>query len=260
MNPTGAQVSADEYLRDILRREDVDAGPRSPLRALQMEVQAFCSAIPGVKLIDVYPTGAFEKGTANKTGVHIDFLASFAPTTPVPTGDLFEALYEVIESEGHETVRRDVSVALMLGDIPVDIVPGRREAMTSDAHEIWLSRFGRPVKTNLTQHILDIRASGRREEIRVLKVWRDQQGLDFPSFNLELSVLAALRRRPAGDLAHNVWTVLGYLESLFAARSILDPANANNILSDQMSPAGKETIRRAAMAARQARAWAEIIA
>lgn len=259
MSPTGVQVSADEYLRDILAREEVDAGRRSPLRALQAEIRGLCGSIPGAKLLDVYPTGGFEKGTANRSGIHIDFLASFAPASILPTGDMFEEVFDAVAAEGHETVRRDVSVALMLGNVPVDIVPARREAMTADVHEIWLSRHRRTVKTNLTQHVLDAQASGRHEEIRVIKIWRDQQGLDFPTFYLELSVVAALRRRPRADLAQNVWTVLGYLETLFAARSILDPTNANNILSDQMTPAGKETVRRAAQFARAARAWSEII-
>ena len=259
MSDVGTIQSADEYLRGILAREEIDAGRRSPLRALKETVAALCRELPGTMLLGVHPTGAFEKGTANVSSVHIDFLASFAPTTVVPTGELFEAIFEVVTDAGYEAVRRDVSVALMLGDIPVDIVPARREAMTTDVHEIWLSRHGRPVKSNLTQHILDLQASGRQEEIRVLKVWRDQHGLDFPSFYLDLSVLAALRRMPKGDLARNVWTVLGYFETLFSARSILDPANANNILSDQMSPASKETVRRAAQAARASRAWVEII-
>lgn len=259
MNALGPLASPDVYLRDILAREAIDAGPRSPLRALRKTITGFCGELPGTRLIDVYPTGAFEHGTANASGIQIDFLASFAPTTVVPVGDLFEAIVEMVELAGHEAVRRDVSVALMLGDTPVDIVPGRRESMHSDVHEIWLSRLARPVKTNLTQHMLDVQAAGRAEEIRLIKVWRDQHNLDFPSLYLELSVIAALRRRGPGDLASNVWTVLGYLESLFSARSMLDPANANNILSDQLSPAGKEAIRRAAQAARAARAWVEIV-
>ena len=131
--------------------------------------------------------------------------------------------------------------------------------MITDVHELWLNRLGRMVKTNLTQHVLDTVAGGRREEIRIVKIWRDQQGLDFPSFYLELSVLAALKRRPAGTLAENVWAVFGYLESLFPARSVLDPVNAINIVSDLLGPPEKEAIRKAAQYARAGRAWSEIV-
>jgi hypothetical protein len=259
MESLAAPVSADSYLREILARESIDSGIRSPLRALEADVLGLCRDFCGSDLLEVHPTGAFEKGTANASGVSIDFLASFSPASPVPVHDLYEALFDGLQSEGLEPVRRDVSVALMLDGIAVDIVPGKREAMITDVHEIWLTRLGRPVKTNLTQHVLDAVACGRRDEIRVLKIWRDQHGLDLPSFYLERSAVAALRQQPLGTLAENVWAALGYLEKLFPARSILDPANANNIVSDQLGSPAKDTVRKAAQYARSGRAWAEII-
>jgi hypothetical protein len=258
MGGTVATVSADEYLRAILEREAVDIGMRSPLRGYERDVSAACREL-GIKLLEIYPTGGFEKGTANASSVSIDFLASFAPTATETTHEIYEALFETLRTRRLEPVKRDVSIALLLDGIAIDIVPGKREAMISDMHEIWIPRLERSVKTNLTQHILDAIGSGRREEVRIMKIWRDQQGLDFPSFYLELSINAALRRQPQGALAANVWAVLGYLETFFPARSILDPVNANNIVSDQLTSADKDAIRKAAQYARAGRAWSEII-
>ena len=53
--------------------------------------------------------------------------------------------------------------------------------------------------------------SGRTEEIRVLKLWRRQKGIEFPSFYLELTVINALSGRRSGELAANVWTAFAYL-------------------------------------------------
>jgi hypothetical protein len=252
-------VSADEYLRGILAREAVDSATRSPLRALDGEVLRVLKAVTAGRRMELYPTGAFEKGTANSSGRQIDFLASFAPTTTDTVGHLYGQIFGTLDKLGYEPRRRDVSIAVTLKNVVLDIIPARREAMMSDVHEVWLPRLGKIVKTNLTQHILDIQASGRREEIRVIKIWRDRQGLDFPSFYLELSVIAALRRRPQAALAENVWAVLGYLESLFPARSALDPVNAVNIVSDLIGPPQKEAIRKAAQYARAGRAWSEIV-
>lgn len=252
-------VSADEYLRQILEREAVDASARSPLRALGTEVAAFIRRHAGNGLFDLYPIGGFERGTANRSGRSIDFLASFSPQVTAHAGDIYERLFDLLARHGHEPERRHVSISFKLKDAIVDLVPGKREAMTTDVHELWLDPLQRPIKTNPTQHILDIAASGRREEIRIIKIWRDQVGLDFPGFYLELSVLAALRRRPQGPLADDVWAVFGYLEGMFPARSILDPVNANNIVSDQLSAVAKDAIRKAAQVARGGRAWSEII-
>jgi hypothetical protein len=252
-------VSADEYLRGILAREAVDSAMRSPLRGLDGEVRRVLRGATEGRRMELYPTGAFEKGTANASGRQIDFLASFAPTTTDTVGHLYAQMFSTLDKLGYEPLRRDVSIAITLKNVTLDIIPARREAMMSDVHEVWLPRLKRAIKTNLTQHILDTQASGRREEIRIIKIWRDQQGLDFPSFYLELSVIAALKRRPQAALAENVWAVFGYLENLFPARSVLDPVNAINILSDLLDAAGKDAIRKAAKYARAGRAWSEIV-
>ena len=53
--------------------------------------------------------------------------------------------------------------------------------------------------------------------------------------------------------------MFGYLANLFPARSLLDPANANNIVSDQMTAAQRDAVRKAAQYARAGRSWHDII-
>lgn len=254
-----AGVTASSYLRGILAREAVAIGMRSPFRLLEPEIEGVCRRWAGRTLLEVYPTGAFEKGFANRSGVVIDFLVSLAPDSHYVLADAYDGLCAALADEGLSPVRRSVSIAVTLRGWSVDIIPARRVGPNTDEHAVFLTRTGRPTVTNLTQHVLDGIACGRRDEIRLIKLWRDQRGLDFPSFYLELAVIAALRRRAAADLADNVWTVFGYLEALFAARSQLDPANANNIVSDQLTPAQKDAVRRAAQYARAGRSWHDII-
>ena len=252
-------MSASSYLRDILAREAVNAGMQSPLRLLESEIEGICRRWAGSALLEVYPTGGFEKGTANRSGTAIDFLVSLAPDTEYLPAEAYEALYHTFDDAGLSPKRRDVSIGVKLRGMTVDIVPARRLARTTDEHELFLRRTGATVITNLTQHVLDGIACGRRDEIRIVKLWRDQMGLDLPSFNLELAVVAALRRQSAGALADNVWEVFGYLANLFPARSLLDPANANNIVSDQMTAAQRDAVRKAAQYARAGRSWHDII-
>lgn len=260
MSEIAVNVTATGYLRDILWRELIDAGMQSPLRQYEAGIEDICRRWAGRHLVEVYPTGAFEKGTANRSGTAIDFLVSLSPAANYSMRDVYETLFVALGDAGLEPARRDVSIRVQLDGVGVDIVPARRVALSVDDHVLFQRRTGKTLTTNLTQHVLDVIACGRRDEVRILKLWRDQQGLDLPSFNLELAVLAALRRRPpGGDLADNVWAVLGYLETLFAARSLLDPANANNIASDQMTAAQKETVCEAARYTRAGRSWQEIV-
>ncbi len=252
-------MSADEYLLDVLARETVDTEPDSPFRGLVDDIADYGRRLAGGGLLATYPVGGSEHGTANATGRPIGFLYSFSPRLPDSVAKLYEGLFLLLDRLGYEPQRRDAGIAFLYKNVPIDIIPAKREAMTGEVHELWISRSKRAVKTSPLAHARHIRESGRIDEIRCLKIWRDQIGLDFPSFHLELSVLAALRNRPQGALADNVWAVFGYLETLFPARSLLDPFNANNIVSDHLDAAGKDAVRKAASLARSGRPWSQII-
>jgi hypothetical protein len=247
-------------LRAILHREAGDTGADAPLRRLEAEIERLCQIWAGRHLLEVYPAGAYEKGTANQSGVSIDFVVSLSPQTPFRMREIYESLHGALEREGLEPVRRPVALGLRLEGATIDIIPAKRESIANDIHEIYSSRREAAMKTNLTHHVLDTVEAGRREEIRILKLWRDQHGLEFPSFYLELATVAALRKRPLGELSDNVWHALGYFAQLFVARATLDPANANNVVSEELGTAQKMAIARAAAEIRTSgRPWSEIV-
>jgi hypothetical protein len=102
-------------------------------------------------------------------------------------------------------------------------------------------------------HINQVAASGRQNEIRILKLWRDQKRLDFPSFFLELVVIEALPWHVAGTLSNNVWHALEHIKAKIATTRIVDPANTNNVISADLSSAEKATLSIAAGSRRPSR-------
>ena len=99
---------------------------------------------------------------------------------------------------------------------------------------------------------------GRARETRIIKLWRDQRALDFPSFYLELTVIDALAGR-SGALSTNVWTVFEYLRDRFINARVVDPANTNNIISDDLNNAERLKIAAAAGVTMQASTWGQIV-
>ena len=97
-----------------------------------------------------------------------------------------------------------------------------------------------------------------RQKSRILKLWRDQKHLDFPSFYLELTTINALSGA-RGTLSQNVWATLEYLRDKFSNARVVDPANTNNIISDDLSAAGKASIAAAARQAVNASDWNQIV-
>lgn len=78
-------------------------------------------------------------------------------------------------------------------------------------------------------------------EIRLMKIWRQCHGLDFPSFYLEIMVIRAL----AGcqnNLESNVQRALKYINENLETACVIDPSNTNNIISDDLTQAEKKAI------------------
>ena len=90
-----------------------------------------------------------------------------------------------------------------------------------------------------------------------MKLWRNQKGLDFPSFCLELATIEALSGA-RGTLSQNVWSVFQFLRDKFPNARIIDPANTNNIASDDLTATDRGKIKAAAAQALAATNWNQI--
>lgn len=151
-----------------------------------------------------------------------------------------------------------MSVAVVVGGYKVDLVPGRRQSGVGNDHSLFLSKANTWTKTNVKTHIADVRKSRRYGEIRILKLWRDQRGLHFPSFYLELATIRALRNRRMISLCRNVEVALTFFRDNLISSRFLDPANTANVISNELSLAEKSRIATAAGAALRGR-WCDLV-
>ncbi len=101
--------------------------------------------------------------------------------------------------------------------------------------------------------------AGRQQETRILKLWRNQKGIEFPSFYLELATIEALRNTYNGSLGERVSRVLSYLSDAWPNARFVDPANTNNIISDDLTAAEKLAVSAAAKRAIAAPTWSEVV-
>jgi hypothetical protein len=251
---------ADLYLRRILQREAVDTSPTSALRLVEATLWPVIWTWANGHLLSVAPSGSFSKGTANASGTDIDLFVSVSQTAIEGLREIYNTLERALQYAGYTTRRQNVSINVTVGGHSVDLVPAKRQNFFLEDHSLYRRKADSWTKTNVAVHALTVSSSGRTEEIRILKLWRDQLGLDFPSFYLELTVLRALGALSTyGDLSGNVWKVFAYLRDGFVTARVQDPANTNNIISEDLTVAEKEKVRVAAMHALAAKYWSQIV-
>jgi len=251
-------MTADEYLLTILQRENVDTGFFSPVRNVQARVEPIIREWACGQLLAVSPSGSFAKGTANHSGTDIDLFISLAHDTTQTLKEIYNSLYTRMSVKGYAAKRQNVSINVRVDGYSVDLVPGKRQDSYDDDHSLYRRKADTWTKTNVTTHINHVRQGYRINESRIIKLWRDQKSLDFPSFYLELTVINALRLQ-LGTLSDNVWKVFEYLRDSFFNARVVDPANTNNIISDDLTVPERAKIKVAAIQARNATNWNQIV-
>jgi hypothetical protein len=252
-------ISPDQYLRNILIREAIPAGLYTPLNVCKTTLVPILQNWAGEYLAAITPSGSFAKGTANRSGTDIDIFVSLQSETRETLKEVYDKLHDHLRGKGFTPRRQNVSLGIKVNGFDVDIVPAKRQDSHSQDHSLYRSKADTWTKTNVARHIDVVANCGRRDEIRILKLWRNQKGLDFPSFYLELSAIEALRNTYSIGLSGNVVTCLMYLRDRFPLARIVDPANTNNILSDELTAMQKAMIASAAKDALSAASWDRVV-
>jgi hypothetical protein len=140
----------------------------------------------------------------------------------------------------------------------VDVIPACRDGESS-GNLLFNKRSGRDVHTDIARHVHLVGNSGRQQEICALKIWRERMSLDFPSLYLEATVLQALGSERFGQEADNTLAVLRYLSQRFEQAVVRDPANADNVLSNDLSAGDKKAIATAAREALYDENWKKVL-
>jgi hypothetical protein len=252
-------LEGDEYLRPLLAREAVDNSTTSPFLRVQAELMPLLRNWAGINLIGVYPSGSFAKGTAVRSGTDIDLFVSLGEPEHRPLRALYESLFDMLVAAGYKPRRQNVSLNICLKGSSVDLVPAHRQNVETDDHSLYVSKNDTWIKTNVTKHIAYVRAAKRQNETRIVKLWRNQHSLEFPSFYLEMAVIRVLAARATPYLSANVYAVFEYLRDALVYARFVDPANSNNILSDTLNETEKRTVAKAAREALSCSRWREIV-
>lgn len=250
-------MTGDEYVETVLKKYEVPRGPTSPAERLGAAVAGPIRGWASSQLSELFYSGSYAK----ETGVHgvsdVDIFISLKADTSLK--EIYDGLYSVAERNSWSPRLQNVSVGVTIGGTRGDLVPGRVQSGSQNYHSLYMRKKDSWTQTNVSLHVNTVKNSGRLKEIRTVKIWRMLHGFDFPSLYLELFAIDALSGRSRFTLAENVLHVLRTLGTALATARIVDPANTNNILSDDLTQTEKQRI--AAQAAQSAREqyWGRII-
>ena len=218
--------------------------------------------------IAIVNSGSRAKGTAISLASDVDYLVSLTSDCNASKGGLkptYNELYTVLNGYYPNARKQNVSIRLYINGLEIDVTPARKQTGNTNYHSMYVSKLDTWKQTNVQKHITDISQSGRLNEIKILKIWRELHGLDFPSVYLEylLTSKILLGKAKGNDyLASNVWFVFGELakntNNPLSAR-VEDPANSANILSDLLTTVEKNRIIAQARTTFASPTWGQVV-
>jgi len=229
------------------------------LRNLRQQIEGQLSILEGSPRF--YYGGSFGKRTMIRASYDLDLVMYWPHTANYLIKGIYDAVGQVLRR--HWTVVNSKTVAWVLpfqGGFHIDVVPGR--ALDAQYYEANLHRShtGTTLKTSLKRHIDTVRNSGRADAIRLMKLWRAQKSVPFKkNFLLELMTIEGCKGQPSNDLEAQLNAALRYIRDNILSCNVLDPANSNNSLSDDLDANTRSLIYYRADEAIKATYWSQVL-
>ena len=249
-------MSADEYLQNLLQKYTVNvAGAKDAGNTIYPVLEKWGNQY----LNNASYSGSLAKGTGISASTDADIFLSVSSTAPGTLADMYLSLYNAVTAAGYTARKQDVSIGVTVNGYSIDLVPGRRQSQYGSDHSLYRNKKATWTQTNVDIHISYVTGSNRIREIRILKLWRLQHGLSISSFYLEMAAIDSLQYARVGDTAANVWHALEHFRDKIETTQYIDPANTNNIVSDDCSRAEKTAIAVKARESLGKKTWEEIV-
>jgi hypothetical protein len=249
-------MTADEYLISILKKYEVN---RAGAEAAGNSIYPIIQKWGGDSLLNAEFSGSLAKGTAVSIGTDADIFLSLSSTVNETLENIYDSLCKAITDAGYVARKQNVSIGTESNGYSIDLVPGRRQSQYGNDHSLYVRKISSWTKTDVKKHISYVQNSGRTDEIRLLKIWRQLHKLEFPSFFLEMAAIDSLANARSGYLATNMLTCLDFIRDNIKTVKYIDPANTNNIVSNSCTVAEKAIIAVQAASSRAQSNWESIV-
>lgn len=249
-------MSGLSYLQGVLNKYEVDiSGAKAAGNIIYPVIQKW----GGNVLLKAEFSGSISKGTAVKLATDADIFLSISSDCTSTLAQIYNTLCSEVSNAGYPVRKQNVSIGTTVSGHKIDLVPGKRQSQRGNDHSLYKRKTDSWTKTNISTHIEYVKKSGRIDEIKLAKIWRELHELEFPSFYLEMVVIDALKYSVQGDLPGNFLKVLDFFRDNLISARYIDPANTNNVISDDITAGQKNLIASQARQSRIQQNWQDIV-
>ena len=256
----------EKYLLDIIDRHQPRQlkGQSARIIRLESELQSWAQDC----FMGIHNSGSHARGTATSVSSNVKLLLLLSNACHRNAGGIrssFESLHGFLIERYRDVKKHRVSLRLRLNGMDIDITPARMNLGETGLHTLYQVDDAKILETSILQHTDDAQAAARAAETKLIKIWFDQHGIQWPAIYVDYLVPTKLLAniKPEKDtLALNFMHMIRQLAKRDfnpLLEDFEDPANQENLLSELMSEQDKRTAIKAAQQALMARALDGVI-
>jgi len=253
-------MSNETYLRQVLNNQNLSQYQLTNLRNLRDKIQRqLRDNLSGNPRF--YYGGSYGKNTLIRASYDLDIVIYWPSNSQSSIQDIYKGVGSVLQKHWKPVRSKRVGWELSFeGDFHIDVIPGKLFSSDDKYAFLYNSRTNNRFQTSIKIHIDTIKDSGRRDVIRLMKLWKKRKNVPITSFILEQMVIDGCkeRRTSLSDLEPQLNASFHYINNNILTKRILDPANSNNIISNELSKEEKIRIKRLANQAIEAKKWSEV--
>lgn len=193
--------------------------------------------------------GSKAKGTMIAENYDLDIVCYFPHDKDATIKEIHDSVQRVLSLK--YVIKPKASAVRIKGidnnvetDYHIDVVPGK--FIESDDGDVFLHVvYGEKerIQTNIDTHIAYVKDSGCQDVIKLMKIWKERNGVPFKTFVLEIAIVETLKGlNNKDDFSRSLRKIFTFLRDEIESVRLLDPANSNNIVSESISGGDKTII------------------
>lgn len=252
-------MSNEDYLKGLLQQQNLTTEEDTALRNLRNTIEG--QLRNGLRNVErVYYAGSFGKNTMIRSQYDLDLVVYWGSNCVFTLQNIYNSVGNVLRKNWTHVNSKTVAWELPFqGGFHIDVVPGRALDSSFKYANLYRTDTQKSLQTSIKVHIDKVRNSGRRDMIRLMKLWRKTKSVPFKkSLALELITIDGCSGTSTDNLERQLLSVFRYITDNILTARLVDPANTNNIISDDIVYSDKLAIQAAARAALNATYWSQV--
>lgn len=250
-------MTGHEYLLTVLEKQKMLDRDLATLRKLRQEIEGVLWSEYSRNNPRFYYGGSYGKKTMIRENYDLDIVIYFPSQTNCTLQTIYDSVHQTLLNSRYIVHPKTVSLQLLYKDgFHIDVVPGRAQDATYQYATLYKNRKSSTMQTSLKVHIDSVRPY--RDIIKLMKLWRIRQSLEWKTFAIEQTVIRAFKKyKPTDDYARCLLSIFQFIQDNFPQICLVDPANSNNII--EMSEATRDAVKQAAINSLNAQEWNDVI-